>query len=48
MIPILLLLVAGGAASTACHAVNGERIMAGDLAAVSPDFAGLSPETVIG
>jgi flagella basal body P-ring formation protein FlgA len=44
MIPILILV----AAATACHAVNSDRIVSGDLAAVSPDFAGLPPETAIG
>ena len=41
----LLMLVAAG---TACHAVNSDRILGGDLAAASSSFSGLAPETVIG
>lgn len=41
----LLMLVAAG---TACHAVNSDRILGSDLAAVSSAFSGLAPETVIG
>jgi len=50
MIPILMLVVTGAVTNvgTACHAVNSDRIRSGDLAAVSPDFAGLPPETAIG
>jgi len=44
MIPIVMWI--GGA--LACHAVKGDRITAGDLAAVSASFAELVPETVIG
>jgi flagella basal body P-ring formation protein FlgA len=44
MIPILMLV----AASAACHAVNGDRITGADLAAVSPAFADLAREIVIG
>lgn len=44
MIPVVMLIAAG----SACHAVNGERIMASDLAAVSPVFAALAPEKVVG
>lgn len=44
MIPILMF----AAAASACQAVNGERITAGDLAAVSPAFAAIAPGKVIG
>src|SRR3954463_3988150 len=44
MISILMLVAAG----TACHAVTSDRIKGSDLAAASPQFAGLAPETVIG
>jgi flagella basal body P-ring formation protein FlgA len=44
MIPIVMFV----AATTACHAVNGDRITAGDLAAVFPAFATVAPEKVIG
>lgn len=44
MIPIVMF----AAAAAACHAVNGDRITAGDLAAVSPVFAALPPNKAIG
>jgi flagella basal body P-ring formation protein FlgA len=44
MMPVLILLAITGG----CHAVNGDRITARDLAAVSPAFADLAPDTVVG
>src|SRR5690349_3436380 len=44
MIPILLF----AAAAAACHPVAGDRIFGSDLAAASPPFAAIAPETVIG
>lgn len=44
MIPLVMFV----AAASACHAVNGERITAADLAAVVPAFAAIAPEKVIG
>lgn len=43
MIPIVMLIAASG-----CHAVAGDRITAGDLAATFPAFAAVAPEKVIG
>ncbi len=44
MIPLLMLIAAG----SGCGTVNGDHITAADLAAVSPVFAAISPEKVIG
>jgi flagellar basal body P-ring formation protein FlgA len=43
-----LLAVAAPAVSAPCHAIDGERITAADLAAALPEFAAVAPEAVIG
>src|ERR1700759_3260317 len=44
MIPIVMFV----AAASTCHAVNSDRITAGDLAAVFPAFVNVAPKKVIG
>jgi len=53
MIPLAIWMAAGFAVSTptvmtTCHAVDGDRITAADLASVWPAFAAIAPEAVIG
>jgi len=48
LMPLAMWISAAVAAGTPCHAVEGDRITAADLAAVLPAFAAIAPEEIVG